>query len=164
MMEAMAEVDAKGVYHSQCLSSSPLSGVKLVALMYKAKKTLDVTSEELGNPTLQSQLVAAVNRGVVVRLISPLVGSFNAADSVHAPSNDGRRGSCTDLLLLVMTFCSLQLVNGATPQAQQLQNQSLALLSQVLAAYQLSWRAWIDRVLHTNSAIAPIISNSGRTK
>jgi phosphatidylserine/phosphatidylglycerophosphate/cardiolipin synthase-like enzyme len=39
---------------------------------------LDVTSELLGNPTLESELAAAVKRGVRVRLIAPEI--VNGAD------------------------------------------------------------------------------------
>jgi phosphatidylserine/phosphatidylglycerophosphate/cardiolipin synthase-like enzyme len=48
------------------------SSERLVAFFQRARHTLDVTSELLGNPTLQSELLAAVERGVRVRLISPL--------------------------------------------------------------------------------------------
>lgn len=37
-----------------------------------ARRTLDIYAELLGNPTLESELVAAVERGVAVRLIAPL--------------------------------------------------------------------------------------------
>lgn len=47
------------------------SSNKLVSFIQHAKSTLDVTSELLGNPTLESELFAAVRRGVRVRLISP---------------------------------------------------------------------------------------------
>ena len=47
------------------------SAAKLVALYQSASHTLDVYSEILGNPTLESEMVAAVNRGVKVRMISP---------------------------------------------------------------------------------------------
>lgn len=45
---------------------SPVNAAdRYIAFLQKAKHTLDVTSEEWGNPTLQSQLVAAVTeRGV----------------------------------------------------------------------------------------------------
>lgn len=43
----------------------------LVNLIQKSRKTLDVTSELLGNPTLESELAAAVARGVRVRLMAP---------------------------------------------------------------------------------------------
>ncbi len=43
----------------------------IVSFIQKAEKTLDVTSELLGNPTLESELSAASAKGVRVRLISP---------------------------------------------------------------------------------------------
>ncbi len=46
---------------------------KLVSFIQQAKKALDVTSELLGNPTLESELSAAISRGVRVRLIAPEV-------------------------------------------------------------------------------------------
>jgi len=52
---------------------SPVNaGNQMVALYQRARKSLDVYSEILGNPTLQSELAAAVARGVKVRLIAPL--------------------------------------------------------------------------------------------
>jgi phosphatidylserine/phosphatidylglycerophosphate/cardiolipin synthase-like enzyme len=66
---------------------------RLVGLYQQARKTLDVYTELVGNPTLEAELVAAVGRGVRVRLIAPA------------------------------------LVNGATPDAQQLQDSSLAALA-----------------------------------
>ena len=50
----------------------------LVSFIQSAKCTLDVTTELLGNPTLESELAAAVARGVCVRLISPEI--VNNAD------------------------------------------------------------------------------------
>jgi phosphatidylserine/phosphatidylglycerophosphate/cardiolipin synthase-like enzyme len=51
---------------------SPVNGAeRLVGLYQTAKRTLDVYTELLGNPTLESELVAAVTRGVRVRLIAP---------------------------------------------------------------------------------------------
>jgi len=47
------------------------SAAQLVALYQSARRTLDVYTEILGSPTLESELVAAVNRGVKVRMISP---------------------------------------------------------------------------------------------
>lgn len=46
---------------------------QLVAFFQGARATLDVTSELLGNPTLESELFAAVVRGVRVRLIAPKI-------------------------------------------------------------------------------------------
>ena len=52
---------------------SPVNGAeRLVGLYQEARRTLDVYTELLGNPTLESELVAAVNRGVRVRLIAPV--------------------------------------------------------------------------------------------
>jgi phosphatidylserine/phosphatidylglycerophosphate/cardiolipin synthase-like enzyme len=51
---------------------SPVNSAgRYVAFVQGAKATLDVTTELLGDPTLQSELVAAVQRGIRVRLISP---------------------------------------------------------------------------------------------
>ena len=76
------------------LMISPINSAdRLVQLYQKAKQTLDVYTELLGNLTLESELFAAVNRGVRVRLISPVQ------------------------------------VNGATPEIQQLQTDSLKALS-----------------------------------
>jgi cardiolipin synthase A/B len=52
---------------------SPVNGAeRLVRLYQSAKQTLDVYTELLGNLTLESELVAAVKRGVRVRLIAPV--------------------------------------------------------------------------------------------
>ena len=52
---------------------SPVNGAeRLVRLYQDARRTLDVYTELLGNPTLESELVAAVGRGVRVRLIAPI--------------------------------------------------------------------------------------------
>jgi phosphatidylserine/phosphatidylglycerophosphate/cardiolipin synthase-like enzyme len=52
---------------------SPVTATgRLVAFVRGARRGLDVTSELLGNPTLEAELVAAAARGVRVRLISPL--------------------------------------------------------------------------------------------
>jgi cardiolipin synthase len=69
------------------------ASARLVNLYERARRTLDVYTEIVGNPTLEGALVAAVGRGVRVRLIAPA------------------------------------LVNGATPDAQQLQVSSLAALA-----------------------------------
>jgi cardiolipin synthase A/B len=54
------------------LMISPVnSSERFVSFIQKAEWTLDVTSELLGNPTLESELAAAVSRGVRVRLIAP---------------------------------------------------------------------------------------------
>ena len=52
---------------------SPVNGAeRLVRLYQKARQTLDVYTELLGNLTLESELAAAVRRGVRVRLIAPV--------------------------------------------------------------------------------------------
>lgn len=52
---------------------SPVNAAsQMVSLYQRARKTLDVYSEILGNPTLESELAAAAARGVKVRLIAPL--------------------------------------------------------------------------------------------
>jgi cardiolipin synthase A/B len=60
---------------SKTLMVSPTTSAdRFVSFIQGAKQTLDVTTELLGDPTLQSELVAAVQtRGVRVRLISPLL-------------------------------------------------------------------------------------------
>lgn len=61
------------------LMISPVNSSNLfVSFLQQAECTLDVTSELLGNPTLESELAAAVSRGVRVRLISPEI--VNNAD------------------------------------------------------------------------------------
>lgn len=45
---------------------------RLTTFIQYARRSLDVTTELLGNAALESELVAAVRRGVAVRLISPL--------------------------------------------------------------------------------------------
>jgi cardiolipin synthase A/B len=55
------------------LMISPVNSAdRLVRLYQKAKRTLDVYTELLGNLTLESELFAAVKRGVRVRLIAPV--------------------------------------------------------------------------------------------
>jgi phosphatidylserine/phosphatidylglycerophosphate/cardiolipin synthase-like enzyme len=76
------------------LMISPVNSAdRLVRLYQKATQTLDVYTELLGNLTLESELFAAVKRGVRVRLIAP------------------------------------EQVNGATPEVQQLQTDSLKALA-----------------------------------
>lgn len=53
------------------LISPVTSAARLVRLYQAADRTLDVYTELLGNPTLESELAAAVKRGVQVRLIAP---------------------------------------------------------------------------------------------
>lgn len=48
------------------------AAAKLTWLIQSARKRLDVTSELLGNAAIESELIAAVRRGVTVRLISPI--------------------------------------------------------------------------------------------
>jgi len=47
------------------------AAAQLTELFQSARRTLDVYSEELGNPNLEAELAAAVARGVKVRLIAP---------------------------------------------------------------------------------------------
>jgi cardiolipin synthase A/B len=55
------------------LMISPINSAdRLVRLYQKARRTLDVYTELLGNLTLESELFAAVKRGVRVRLIAPV--------------------------------------------------------------------------------------------
>ena len=55
------------------LMISPVNGAeRLVRFYQSAKRTLDVYTELLGNLTLESELAAAVKRGVRVRLIAPV--------------------------------------------------------------------------------------------
>ncbi len=77
---------------------------RLVAFIQKARWTLDVTSELLGNPTLESELAAAVARGVEVRLIAPEIvngatpgGQELQADSLSALATAGVRVHVTRL-------------------------------------------------------------------
>lgn len=52
---------------------SPVNAsAQMVSLYQRARKSLDVYSELLGNPTLESELAAAVARGVKVRMIAPI--------------------------------------------------------------------------------------------
>jgi phosphatidylserine/phosphatidylglycerophosphate/cardiolipin synthase-like enzyme len=62
---------------------SPVNAsARLTALIQKARHTIDATTEWLDDPYLESELIAAVQRGVRVRLILPLTprnGSSNNA-------------------------------------------------------------------------------------
>ncbi len=61
----------------------------LVQFYQSAKHTLDVYTELLGNTTLEAEMVAAVQRGVTVRLISPLQvngGENNGIDQLQLDS------------------------------------------------------------------------------
>jgi phosphatidylserine/phosphatidylglycerophosphate/cardiolipin synthase-like enzyme len=55
----------------ELLLSPVNSAAQLVRFFQQARRTLDVYTELLGNPTLESELAAAVTRGVKVRLIAP---------------------------------------------------------------------------------------------
>lgn len=58
--------------HKRDLLISPVNSAdRLVRLYQGAQRTLDVYTELLGNQNLESELFAAVNRGVRVRLIAP---------------------------------------------------------------------------------------------
>lgn len=59
------------IFATNLLISPINSSARLVRFMQDARDTLDITSELLGNPTLESELAAAVARGVRVRLIAP---------------------------------------------------------------------------------------------
>ncbi len=60
-------------FSSSDLILCPVNGAEqLVGFYQGARQTLDVYTELLGNPTLESELVAAVARGVRVRLVSPV--------------------------------------------------------------------------------------------
>ncbi|MEY3083286.1 MAG: hypothetical protein RJA94_3271 [Pseudomonadota bacterium] len=61
---------------------------KLTAMIQSARKRIDVTSELLGNMALESELIAAVERGVTVRLISPLCvnGATNEVQTLQNAS------------------------------------------------------------------------------
>lgn len=55
------------------LMISPVNSAKqLVEFYQRARKSLDVYTELLGNPVLESELAAAAQRGVSVRLIAPV--------------------------------------------------------------------------------------------
>jgi cardiolipin synthase len=56
------------------------ASARLVALFQSARRTLEVYTELLGNPTLESELAAAVARGVEVRLITPLAVNGNTPE------------------------------------------------------------------------------------
>jgi cardiolipin synthase len=60
---------------------SPVNGgERLVRLYQSARRTLDVYTELLGNSTLESELGAAVARGVRVRLIAPQMVNGGGSD------------------------------------------------------------------------------------
>ena len=55
------------------LMVSPVNGAERLVRFYQAaKRTLDIYTELMGNLTLESELAAAVKRGVKVRLIAPI--------------------------------------------------------------------------------------------
>jgi phosphatidylserine/phosphatidylglycerophosphate/cardiolipin synthase-like enzyme len=64
------------------------ASARMVALYQGARRTLAVYTELLGNPTLESELAAAVARGVAVRLITPLAvnGNTPEEDASHVAS------------------------------------------------------------------------------
>lgn len=67
---------------------SPVNATNtLTSLIQQARHTIDVTTEWLDDPYLESQLIAAVQRGVKVRLILPL-----------SPRNDSSNLAGIDLL------------------------------------------------------------------
>lgn len=61
---------------------------RLTRLYQAARRTLDVYSEEFGNPDLAAELAAAAARGVKVRVIAPLQvnGATPAADALQQSS------------------------------------------------------------------------------
>lgn len=59
------------IFDANLLISPVNSSARLVRFIQDARRNLDITSELLGNPTLESELAAAVTRGVHVRLIAP---------------------------------------------------------------------------------------------
>ncbi len=69
---------------SSDLIVSPVNGAeRLVGLYQQALRTLDVYTELLGNPTLEGELVAAVKRGAMVRLIAPVHVNGGKQDILH---------------------------------------------------------------------------------
>jgi cardiolipin synthase len=63
------------------LAISPVnSAERLVRLYQRAKRTLDVYTELLGNANLEGELVAAADRGVRVRLIAPQIVNDGTTD------------------------------------------------------------------------------------
>ena len=69
---AAASVQSDPPVSRSDLIVSPVNGAERLVRFYQAaKRTLDVYTELLGNLTLESELVAAVKRGVRVRLIAP---------------------------------------------------------------------------------------------
>jgi cardiolipin synthase A/B len=76
------------VRHPDVIVAPVNASSRLVAFIQKARRTLDVTSELLGNPTLESEVAAAVARGVRVRLIAPesVNGATPGAQELQAGS------------------------------------------------------------------------------
>jgi len=72
---------------------------RMVAFYQRARTTLDVYTELLGNPTLESELAAAVVRGVRVRLITPLQvnGATPEDDASHVASLEALRSAGVDV-------------------------------------------------------------------
>lgn len=70
--QAFSAYNPVSFFTSPDLLVAPINATpKLVTLFQSAKKNLDVTSELMGNPTLEAELAAAASRGVKVRLIAP---------------------------------------------------------------------------------------------
>lgn len=60
------------------------AAARLVGLIQSAQRSIDITSELLGDPTLESELAAAVERDVRVRLIAPAaVNGVTASSEVQ---------------------------------------------------------------------------------
>jgi phosphatidylserine/phosphatidylglycerophosphate/cardiolipin synthase-like enzyme len=72
---------------------------RMVALYQRARATLDVYTELLGNPTLESELAAAAARGVRVRLITPLQvnGTTPDEDASHVASLEALSSAGVDV-------------------------------------------------------------------
>ena len=64
---------------------------KLSRLIQSARHTIDITSELLGDPYLEGQLIAAAHRGVRVRLITPLnpIGATTNALDIAFLTSEG---------------------------------------------------------------------------
>jgi phosphatidylserine/phosphatidylglycerophosphate/cardiolipin synthase-like enzyme len=64
---------------------------KLSQLIQSARRTINVTSELLGDPYLEGQLIAAAHRGVQVRLITPLdpIGAATNAPDIAFLTSEG---------------------------------------------------------------------------
>jgi cardiolipin synthase A/B len=83
---------------------SPVNSAdRLVRLYQKAERTLDVYTELLGNLTLESELFAAVKRGVRVRLISPVQvnGATSEMQQLQTDSLQALAGAGVDVHVAV---------------------------------------------------------------